>query len=122
MSATFIRILNFVPLAAAIAFGTAELCRAQSTTAAAEEPVKTVEVEMRNFAFSADTIRIQPGTSVRWVNRDEVGHTSTADEGEWASPLLGPGESFTQRFDEAGTYTYHCTPHPFMRGVVIVEE
>jgi plastocyanin len=80
-----------------------------------------VEVEIKDFSFSSDTLRIEPGTSVRWVNRDQVGHTSTADGGEWESPLLGPGESFVQRFAEEGSYPYYCTPHPFMRGVVIVE-
>jgi plastocyanin len=81
-----------------------------------------VEVEIKTFTFNPDTLRVESGTVVRWVNRDPVGHTSTAANGEWESPLLGPGESFEFRFDEEGTFAYNCTPHPFMRGVVIVEE
>jgi plastocyanin len=29
--------------------------------------------------------------------------------------------SYERTFDQAGTFAYHCTPHPFMRGTVIVE-
>ncbi len=79
-----------------------------------------VEIEIVEFTFQADTVRVTPGTVVRWVNRDQVAHTSTAEQGEWKSPLLGPGERFEQKFDEEGKYPYYCTPHPFMRGVVIV--
>lgn len=92
--------------------------------AAAEGPVeprRVVEIEIREFRFSADTVRVPVNATVRWVNRDGVAHTSTADEGEWESPLIGPGETYTFRFRNAGTFPYHCTPHPFMRGVIIVE-
>ena len=82
---------------------------------------RVVELEIRTFTFDPDTISVEPGTVVRWMNRDPVGHTSTAENGEWESPLLGPGESFEFRFDEEGTFPYNCTPHPFMRGTVIVE-
>jgi plastocyanin len=82
---------------------------------------RLVEIEIKMFMFDPDTLRVEPGTAVRWINRDPVGHTSTAETGEWESPLLGPGESFEFRFDEEGTFSYNCTPHPFMRGAVIVE-
>jgi amicyanin len=80
-----------------------------------------IEIEIREFRFRADTVRVSVGATVRWTNRDQVAHTSTAENGEWKSPLLGPAESFRREFEEAGTYPYYCTPHPFMRGVVIVE-
>jgi plastocyanin len=36
------------------------------------------------------------------------------------SPEIAGRGTFTRRFDRRGTYVYACTPHPFMRGVVIV--
>jgi amicyanin len=90
-------------------------------TEAAPEPQRVVEIEIRQFRFETDTVRVTAGTTVRWVNRDPLAHTSTAENGEWGSPLIGPGETFTVRFDEDGTYPYYCTPHPFMRGAIIVE-
>lgn len=81
---------------------------------------RVVEVPISGFAFGTAELRVRPGTTVRWVNRDPVGHTSTSDDGVWDSALLGPGESFSRTFREPGRYPYHCTPHPYMEGVVVV--
>ncbi len=72
--------------------------------------------------FQTATLTVPVGTTIRWINRDPVAHTSTSDDGLWESPLFGPGESFELRFDEAGTYPYHCAPHPFMKATVVVTE
>jgi plastocyanin len=48
-------------------------------------------------------------------------HTSTADGGQWASPLLANGDAYTQTFEVVGDFPYHCEPHPFMTARVIVE-
>ncbi len=111
-------ILTLFALGAAIGSASA---RAVGPTQVSEQAAAVVEIEIVEFSFRADTTRVTPGTIVRWINRDQVAHTSTADAGEWESPLIGPGEKFEQRFDEEGDYPYHCMPHPFMRGVVIVE-
>jgi plastocyanin len=39
----------------------------------------------------------------------------------WSSPLLATGATYTQAFSAVGSYPYHCTPHPGMRGTVTVE-
>jgi plastocyanin len=83
-----------------------------------------VVVAIRNFAFVPAEVRVAPGTTVVWVNcegADIDPHTSTADGGAWDSGFLRPGESYSRTFDEAGSFSYHCTPHPFMRGTVAVE-
>ena len=80
-----------------------------------------VEVDIQGFAFNPSSITIPAGTTVRWTNKDAVGHTVTSDSGGTLdSPLLQNGQSWEFTFTEPGTYTYHCTPHPFMRGTVIV--
>ena len=71
-------------------------------------------------AYSPNEIRIEVGQSLTWTNDDEVAHTVTADEGAFDSGFLDPGASFTFTFDEAGTYTYFCKPHPWMKGAVVV--
>lgn len=79
---------------------------------------------IRGFAFVPASLTVAPGRMVTWENCDEPGidaHTSTSDEGLWDSPLLSPGEVFTRTFQEAGEFPYHCTPHPTLQGVVIVE-
>jgi plastocyanin len=79
-----------------------------------------VEVEIKRFSFSPSELRIPPGTTVRWINKDPVVHTTTSDEEAWGSPALAPGETFSFTFREEGEYPYHCIPHPFMKGAVIV--
>jgi plastocyanin len=81
-------------------------------------------VPLRNFAFLPDTIRVSVGTTVTWVNCEVPGndaHTSTADGGAWASGFIVRGATFARVFAQAGTFDYHCEPHPFMTGTVIVE-
>ena len=81
-------------------------------------------VAIRNFAFEPAQVRVSVGSKVAWVNcapADEPAHTSTSDQGVWSSPLLEPTATFSFTFTEAGTFPYHCEPHPFMQATVIVE-
>jgi plastocyanin len=79
-----------------------------------------VVVRMHNLRYAADTLVIAPGTVVEWRNEDPLPHTATADNGGWDSGEVAPGAAWRRRFDEPGRFPYHCTPHPFMRGVIIV--
>ncbi len=83
-------------------------------------PGSTVVV-IRDFTFEPGDVRVRAGERVTWINCDEDQHTSTADGGQWASALLSPGDGFTQTFPTTGEFSYHCEPHPFMTGRVIVE-
>lgn len=83
------------------------------------EPV-TAEVTISNFSFTPAELRIVRGTTVTWTNEDTVRHNAVS-EGNFLSPLLAKGESWSYTFTTAGTYDYRCTPHPFMRGKIVVE-
>ncbi len=81
-------------------------------------------VVIRNFTFEPAEVRIKAGTSVTWVNCDQPGqpaHTSTADQSQWDSGSLTDGKAFTHPFSTAGRFGYHCEPHPFMTGTIVVE-
>jgi plastocyanin len=78
-------------------------------------------VVVRRFAFGPTEVRVRAGERVTWVNCEIEGHTSTADGGEWDSPLLALGAVFTRTFPAAGVFPYHCALHPFMTGRVVVE-
>lgn len=86
------------------------------------EGAEVVEVEIGEFEFGPGEMRIPVGTTVRWVNKDPVGHTTAGREGEWRSPLLGPSESYEFTFTTPGRYDYFCTLHPYMEGVLVVTE
>ncbi len=80
-----------------------------------------VAVAIKNFAFSPAEVRVRAGATVTWTNEDGVGHTVTADGGSFGSALLARGQSFSHTFATPGTYPYSCSPHPNMRGTVVVE-
>ncbi len=96
---------------------------ATPTASPVASPVGAVfEASMQSLKFIPQEIDIEVGTTVVWTNKDTVAHTVThrAKEQLFASPMLMPGESFSYRFDKAGTYAYFCMPHPFMTGTVVV--
>jgi len=80
-----------------------------------------VKVTLKNFAFGPNEVRVKAGDKVTWTNEDIAGHTVTADGGSFGSKVLSQGKSFSHTFTEKGTFTYHCEPHPNMKGKVIVE-
>ncbi len=81
----------------------------------------TWEVEIENFAFVPQNLQIQVGDVVEWRNRDNVGHTSTSDDGVWNSGTLLRDQVFSFTFTQGGSYPYHCTTHPFMTGSINVQ-
>lgn len=97
------------------------------------------EIAIKGLAFDPGSITVQAGTTVAWVNEDDVAHTVTSgsqgvqaapgvDEGKPPRPdglfdlaLEGAGDGVTFAFDEPGTYTYFCDIHRQMTGEVVVE-
>ena len=84
----------------------------------------SVTIEMQSLQFSPQGIKVKPGTTVTWMNRDPVVHNVKQIESAFLSEdEMAEGDSFSFRFDKPGTYRYQCTfHHPNMNGVVIVEE
>jgi plastocyanin len=75
------------------------------------------------------TVVLGKNNKVVWKNVDEVAHTVTADAGQSGkfvqeasrSRFLQAGEDWEFVFTKEGTYKYHCEPHPWMKGTVIVQ-
>src|SRR6185436_6747771 len=84
---------------------------------------KVVVIEMQGYHFKPDKITIEPGTTVEWNNTGEIAHTVTDEHDAWDSGSLKPGEKFSRRFDESGTFEYYCIPHreAQMTGTIIVK-
>lgn len=81
-------------------------------------------VAIRGFAFAPTPVHVRLGGKVTWINCEPAGtpsHTTTADGGAWSSAPLDPGLSYTATFNAAGTFAYHCEPHPSMTASVIVD-
>jgi plastocyanin len=80
-------------------------------------------VRIVDFGFSPVQVTVPKGGKVTWVNCSAAStqHTSTSDGAGWDSGLLAQYATFEQTFDAAGSLPYHCEPHPFMKGTVVVQ-
>lgn len=93
---------------------------ADTSAAAAAATGVVVKAGMSGMAFTPLRIEVAPGTTVTWTNDDPVAHTVTANDGSFDSGLLDSGKSWSRTFSTPGEYNFYCTPHPFMKGVVVV--
>jgi plastocyanin len=104
----------------AVIFCTALVMPAILAAAAPSAPV--AEVNITKFAFDPKEITISPGTKITWTNRDETPHTVTSNDKTFASKGLDTADKFDHVFASEGDFSYFCTIHPFMVGVVHVRK
>ena len=104
--------------AVALVFGTALVMA--SIFAAAAPPAPTIDIA--KFAYTPKEITVAPGTRVVWANRDETPHTVASNDKSFASKGLDTDDKFGHVFANEGDFSYYCTVHPFMTGVVHVRK
>jgi plastocyanin len=80
----------------------------------------TVSAAVQDFLFQPARLEIAAGTTIAWTNNGQVMHTVSARDGSFESGSIEPGERRSITFSHAGTFPFHCTPHPFMTGVIVV--
>lgn len=102
------------------------------------EPVDTTKISMilgsgnpeqkDNFVPKLVNIQLGVDNLVIWTNADEVAHTVTPDHrtedsysGEFGSPgVIMPGATYEFLFTEPHEIEYHCEPHPWMKGKLVI--
>jgi plastocyanin len=80
---------------------------------------RAVTVDIDHFKYHPPTLVVGKGTKVVFANSSRVAHTAT-DRGVFDSGRIKPGESFSVRFAQKGTFAYHCKIHHRMRGEIVV--
>lgn len=80
-----------------------------------------VAVNELDFSFDPATVTVPVGTAVVWTNVGPTIHTVANADLSWSSPVLQPGDTFSQTFDVPGSYTVICTIHPEMVSTVNVQ-
>ncbi len=78
-------------------------------------------VAIAGFAFGPSSVTVAKNTTITWQNKDNVAHTATADDGAWDTGSIAPGASKAITFATVGTFAYHCTVHPMMKAMVVVQ-
>lgn len=81
---------------------------------------EVVRATVRSMAYAPARLEVRAGTTVEWTNDDPLAHTVTSDAGAFDSGLIAPGGRWRHTFREPGEYPFSCTPHPFMKGTVVV--
>jgi plastocyanin len=80
----------------------------------------TTNVQIKRTGFVPATVTINQNDSVTWKNVDTINHQVVANGGQFASPILGAGKSYTFTFRNSGTFRYHDGLHPTLKGTVTV--
>lgn len=120
MKAKFVFVLLSLTLAVmASCYGGGKLTPTSTPVSAPTPASAGVSVSIQSFAFVPSSVTINKGTSVTWTNRDAALHTVTGEG--FDSGDLRQGQVFTHVFNEIGTFGYHCSFHPSMKGEVIVK-
>jgi plastocyanin len=90
---------------------------------APQKPAGTPQmVKIDNFTFAPGAVTVPAGTTVQWVNRDDIPHTVVSDDKTtFKSKALDTDDNFSYTFSKPGTYPYFCSIHPKMTGKVVVE-
>ena len=102
------------------AFGVVLLVAA-ATFAARSAPATDAEVDIDQFTFLPQRITVKAGTTVTWINEDDVPHTVASSGKVFKSKALDTADKFSFTFTTPGTYDYFCSLHPHMTGAVVVE-
>ena len=115
MRALFIRsvILSVLFLLAILALEISNL------SAPAQTADATVTID--NFTFEPQRLTVKVGTTVTWVNQDDIPHALASNAKVFKSKALDTDDKFSFTFATPGVYDYFCSMHPHMTGTILVE-
>jgi len=109
-------------IAAILAFSGLYAQAGKSANAGRKESGSGSEVKIDNFTFAPGTVTVSAGTTVHWVNRDDIPHTVVSDDKTtFKSKPLDTDQEFSYTFSKPGTYSYFCSIHPKMTAKVVVQ-
>jgi len=86
---------------------------------AAQDATDVITID--NFTFTPKELTVAVGTTVKWVNHDDIPHTVVEKKTTFRSKALDTDDSYSFTFASAGTFDYFCGLHPHMVGQIIVK-
>ncbi|HKM67314.1 MAG TPA: cupredoxin family copper-binding protein [Candidatus Acidoferrum sp.] len=113
---------NGIVFGCALVFGLTIAVRSSADEATQKAAGSTSQVKIDNFTFAPGAVTVPAGTTVQWVNRDDIPHTVVSeDKSTFKSKALDTDDNYSYMFTKPGTYTYFCSIHPKMTGKVVVQ-
>ena len=77
-------------------------------------------VQIQNFTFTPAELSVTAGTTVTWINHDDIPHLVAATDKGFRSPPLDTDDHFSFTFEKPGKFPYFCALHPRMTGTIVV--
>jgi plastocyanin len=116
------KITWFLELAATVAVALALIPGSTPLLAvsAGDKAAAGASVKIDNFSFGPADVSVPVGTTVTWINNDDVPHVVASDEKLFKSKALDTDDHFSFTFTKPGTYAYYCAIHPKMTAKVVV--
>ncbi len=108
--------------------GTESPARSEVASARAMSGVVTipydasVQREEKNHYYNPGVMTVPKGGTVTWNNKDMMGHELVFDTIPVGSGPFNPGAKWSHTFTVPGKYPYHCKPHPWMKGMIVVSD
>lgn len=79
------------------------------------------EIKIDNFTFAPEVLTVSAGTTVTWVNHDDIPHSVVDKNSQFRSHALDTDQSYSFTFTQTGSYDYFCGLHPHMMGKIVVK-
>jgi amicyanin len=109
-------------VAAALGAATAAVLAAVVLPGHAQNAAPASAVSIDNFTFSPPSVTIKAGTTVTWINKDDIPHGIASSNNAFTkSKALDTEDSYSFTFTAPGTYQYFCYVHPRMTGTIVVQ-
>ncbi len=95
-----------------------------TTATGANQASMSGSININNMMFTPSQITVAKGGTVTWTNNDSTTHTVVDDLNNVGGPASGeiaPGKTYSFTFNKTGSFQYHCSIHPSMRGTIVVK-
>lgn len=113
---------NRIVFGCALVFGLAVSVSSSANETTQKMNSGASQVKIDNFTFAPGALTVAAGTTVQWVNHDDIPHTVVSDDkSTFKSKALDTDDNYSYTFTKPGTYTYFCSIHPKMTGKVVVQ-
>jgi plastocyanin len=101
--------------------GGSDSSKAAATTSGSNGAA-TKTLTIKDFAFSPVMATAKKGDTITVVNKDGATHTVTADDGAFDTGKVKSGANAEIKLDKAGSLSFHCEIHSYMKGTIEVTE
>jgi len=98
--------------------------QSSSSSSSSSNQSTAATINIRDMMFTPSQITVAKGDTVTWTNNDTTTHTVVDDLSNVGGPSSGniaPGQTYSFTFEKTGSFQYHCSIHPSMRGTIVVK-